>query len=159
MARPEEAKAVQAFKEAKTGEEMVRSWGAQSPGREMDSLVDVYRLFIDNRPDIIETWAHRPLQEIMDRGILDRKTRELCFLAILLAWQRHYGVIAHVANAKAAGVTDEEILERVEANKVFLETKREQGFTQLLLVPFGMKLREIADRVQDLILKKHEEGN
>ncbi len=111
MARPEEAKAVQAFKDAKAGEEMVRSWGAQSPGREMDSLVDVYRLFIDNRPDIIETWAHRPLQEIMDRGILDRKTRELCFLAILLAWQRHYGVIAHVANAKAAGVTDEEILE------------------------------------------------
>jgi hypothetical protein len=53
----------------------------------------------------------------------------------------------------------EEILKRAEAKKEFLEKKREQGFTQLLLVPFGMRLREIADRAGDLILKKHKEGN
>ena len=54
--------------------------------------------------------------------------------------------------------TYEEILERARAKKEFLEKKREQGFTQLLVVPFGMKLREIADRARDLMLKKHKEG-
>ncbi|MFC1929948.1 hypothetical protein ACFLW6_03705 [Chloroflexota bacterium] len=77
MARPEEVKAVEAFKRAKTGEEMVMSWAYQSPGRNIEPVVEAFRLLIDRRPDIIETWSHRPLQDIMDRGILDRKTRSL----------------------------------------------------------------------------------
>jgi len=111
MARPEEVKAVKAFKDAKTGEEMVRSWASQTPGRNMDGLVEAYKLFSERRPDIIETWAHRPLQEIMDRGTLDRKTRELCLIAILLTMESELGVAAHVQNAKAGGVTEEEMLE------------------------------------------------
>jgi len=110
MARKEEAKAVKAFKDAKTGEEMVRSWASQTPGRNVDALVEQYRVFIDKRPDLIEI-AHRQLQNVMDRGILDRKTRELCLIAILLTLEWEPGVVAHIANAKAGGVTEEEILE------------------------------------------------
>ena len=55
--------------------------------------------------------------------------------------------------------TYEEILERVEAKKEFVEKKKEQGFTQLLLVPFGMKLSDMAEKAKELILKKYKEGN
>ncbi|MFC1929691.1 carboxymuconolactone decarboxylase family protein [Chloroflexota bacterium] len=111
MARPEEAKAVKAFKDAKTAEEMVRSWASQSPGRDIEPVVQACRYFIDKRPDLIERYAHRGLQEIMDRGTLDRKTRELVFIAILLQMESELGLVAHVANAKAAGATEEEICE------------------------------------------------
>ena len=55
--------------------------------------------------------------------------------------------------------TYEEILERVKAKKELIEKKKEQGFTQLLLVPFGMKLSDIVEKAKELIIKKHEEGN
>jgi len=55
--------------------------------------------------------------------------------------------------------TYEDILRKVEAKKELLEKKREQGFTQLLIVPFGMKLSDIVEKAKELIIKKHEEGN
>jgi len=55
--------------------------------------------------------------------------------------------------------TYKEILERVEAKKELLEKKEKQGFTQLLLVPFGMKLSAMAEKAKDLILKKYKQGN
>jgi hypothetical protein len=55
--------------------------------------------------------------------------------------------------------TYEEILQKVEAKKELLEKKKEQGFSQLLLVPFGMKLSDMADKAKELILKKYKEGN
>ena len=54
--------------------------------------------------------------------------------------------------------TYEEILERVKAKKEFLERKREQGFSQLLLVPFGMRIADIKNRIKKLILEKYEQG-
>jgi len=55
--------------------------------------------------------------------------------------------------------TYKDILKRVEAKKELLEKKKEQGFTQLLLVPFGMKLINIAGKAKELILKKYKQGN
>jgi len=54
--------------------------------------------------------------------------------------------------------TYEEILERVKAKKELLDRKREQGFTQLLLVPFGMRIADIKNRIKKLILEKYEHG-
>ena len=53
----------------------------------------------------------------------------------------------------------DDILKRVEAKKELLEKKREQGFTQLLIVPFGMKLSDIIEKAKELIIKKHKERN
>ena len=50
----------------------------------------------------------------MDRGILDRKTRELIMIGMLLVMKDFDGVQAHVANAKAAGVTEEEFAAVIE---------------------------------------------
>ncbi|MBI2853409.1 MAG: carboxymuconolactone decarboxylase family protein [Chloroflexi bacterium] len=111
MARPEEAKSVKAFRAAKTGKEMVYSWGSQSPGRNMEPTYNRLKLFADKAPWLIESYCHKPLADIMDRGILDRKTRELVMIGMMLTMNSAGGVAAHVANAKAAGVTEEEILE------------------------------------------------
>jgi len=55
--------------------------------------------------------------------------------------------------------TYEEIRDRLRAKQELREKKHEQGFTQLLLVPFGIKLNEMVDKAKELILKKHKEGN
>ncbi len=53
----------------------------------------------------------------------------------------------------------EEIKARMEVKVEMLDKKREQGFTQLLLVPIGMRLSEITEKAGELIVKKHGEGN
>ncbi len=53
----------------------------------------------------------------------------------------------------------DDILKKVEAKKELLEKKKEQGFTQFLIVPFGMKLSDMIEKAKELILKKYEEGN
>ncbi len=54
--------------------------------------------------------------------------------------------------------TYDEILKRMEAKAEMLDKKREQGFTELLLVPIGTPLSFLIDRTRDLIVKKHKEG-
>jgi len=54
--------------------------------------------------------------------------------------------------------TLETIAEKMEANKELLETKKEQGFTKLLLVPFGTKLQTLIDKYGEVIKKHHQAG-
>jgi alkylhydroperoxidase/carboxymuconolactone decarboxylase family protein YurZ len=110
MARPEEAKAVQQFKKAKTPKEMVYSWASQTPGRPIDREWEAIGPIAEKAPHIVEYYAHRGLEQMMDRGVLDRKTRELVFIGMMFMLNEQPGAAAHIANAKAGGVTDEEIL-------------------------------------------------
>lgn len=43
-------------------------------------------------------------------------------------------------------------------NKEMLKTKTEQGFNQLLIVPFEMKLDDLIEKHKQVILKHHKEG-
>ena len=54
--------------------------------------------------------------------------------------------------------TQEQINERMEANKELVEKKSEQGFKKLLLVPFGMKLSDLTDAYKASILRHNSEG-
>jgi hypothetical protein len=55
--------------------------------------------------------------------------------------------------------TYEQILQRITPEKVELLTKKfEQGFTQLLIVPFAMSLTTLIDRHRREILRHHQEG-
>jgi len=110
MARKEEAQAVKAFREARTPREKVFSWGSQTPGRDMEGLYQALKLFAEKAPWLIDTYAHNPLADIMDRGVLDRKTRELVLIGMMLVMKESAGVVAHVANGLAAGLTEEEII-------------------------------------------------
>lgn len=111
MARPEDAKLVRTMKEAKTGRDIVLSWGNQAEGRNMKGSLELFRLYTERKPEMLETYAQNPLTQIVDRGILDRRTRYLVLLAIALARESREGVIAQWANAKGAGWTEEEVME------------------------------------------------
>ena len=113
MARPEEAKSVEAFRKAKTGVEMIRSWASQTPGRKTAELEKLLERMCDTRLDLFEHYAQKPLADMMDRGILDRKTREMIMIGVLMGMEDVTGVVAHVQNAVAAGVTEEELWEVV----------------------------------------------
>lgn len=52
----------------------------------------------------------------------------------------------------------QEIIRRIRENKEVLKTKTKQGFTKLLIVPFGMKLYDLIEKYKQVILKHHEEG-
>ena len=111
MARTEDAKIVKTMKKAKTARDMVLSWGTQAPGRNMEKSLDVFKLFVDRKPEMIETFAKNPLTQVIDRGILDRKTRCLVLMGIVMAMETKGGIIPQYNNAKAAGCTEEEIME------------------------------------------------
>jgi hypothetical protein len=52
----------------------------------------------------------------------------------------------------------EDILQRIEAKGEILKTKIEQGFTKLLIVPFGMKLDDLIEKYSQVILEHHKAG-
>ena len=52
----------------------------------------------------------------------------------------------------------DDILKKMKERKEILETKIEQGFDQLLIVPFGMKLDDLIEKYKQVILKHHKEG-
>jgi hypothetical protein len=53
----------------------------------------------------------------------------------------------------------EEILNRITTEKLeLLDKKFQQGFTKLLLVPFGMSLEVLIDRYERELVKHHKEG-
>lgn len=53
--------------------------------------------------------------------------------------------------------TQAEIATRIEAKKELIEKKQEQGFTKLLIVPFGMELNDLIEKYQQVILKHHKD--
>lgn len=52
--------------------------------------------------------------------------------------------------------TYQEIARRMRENKEIIKTKTEQGFTKLLIVPFGMKLGDLVEKYKQAILRHHK---
>jgi len=52
----------------------------------------------------------------------------------------------------------EEISKMMKENQEVLQTKIEQGFQKLLIVPFGMKLDDLIERYKQVILEHHKAG-
>jgi alkylhydroperoxidase/carboxymuconolactone decarboxylase family protein YurZ len=111
MARPEENNIVKAMKEAKTAREMVMSWGTQAMGRDMERSLKAFQLWVDRKPEMMEVFAQNILWRVIDRGILDGKTRSLVLLGITMAMGSKEGIVSQCANAKGAGCSEEEIME------------------------------------------------
>jgi alkylhydroperoxidase/carboxymuconolactone decarboxylase family protein YurZ len=60
---------------------------------------------------MLHTYAQNPLTQLLDRGILDPKTRYLLLVGLYMMNDHWDGVLPQACNAKAAGATDEEIME------------------------------------------------
>ena len=113
MPRKQEQKVVDAMKAAKTGEEILRSWLTQRPGYEGPSGgKNPLELYTKRKPEMIHTYAHNQLTQLLDRGILDPKTRYLIIIGCYMM-ENHWGegLLVQCCNAKAAGATEEEIME------------------------------------------------
>ena len=137
MARPEEAKVVKAMKEAETAKDMVMSWATQRPGASMEGALNGLRLYLEKKPEMVHTFAHNQLTQVVDRGILDPKTRYLVILGIYMAHRHWRGLMPQCCNAKAAGCTDEEIME-----VAFLA---DYGASKTWLVESGEALAEVLE--------------
>lgn len=111
MVRPQEVEVLKAMKKAKTGEEMTRSWTAQRPGYDSPPEDPSIALYKKRKPEMISTFAHNQLTQMLERGILDPKTRYLVILACYMMADHWDGMFPQCCNAKAAGATDEEIME------------------------------------------------
>ncbi len=51
----------------------------------------------------------------------------------------------------------EDILKKMKEKKEILETKAEQGFDQLLIVPFGMKLGNLIEKYKQVLWRHYKE--
>lgn len=111
MAKGKYAKVVKAMRDAKTAEEIIKSWSTQSEGHDPSRNLGLFKFWAERKPEMIETFAHNILWRGIDNDVLDPKTRTLCTLAIAMALKSRDGVIAQTGNAKGAGATEEEIMQ------------------------------------------------
>ena len=148
MARPDEVEVAKAMKEAKTGEEMVLSWTTQAPGRDGKGTMEPLRLYIERKPEMIATFAHNQLTQATERGILERKTRYLVTIGIYMALGHWEGVLPQCCNAKAAGCTEEEIME--------VAFMANYGVSKAMLIESGETLAKVFEDPAFQKIKKKE---
>jgi hypothetical protein len=67
--------------------------------------------------------------------------------------------IKAIDNKEYAFPTYQEIAKKMRENKEILKTKIEQGFTKLLIVPFGMKLDDLIEKYKQVILNTTKKEN
>ena len=111
MARKEEAKVLKAMKAAKTAKEMRNSWHAQRPGFKDPEGPSNLDLYTERKPEMISTFAHNALTQLVERDILDPKTRYLVIIGCYMMIGEWGGLLQQCSNAKAAGASDDEIME------------------------------------------------
>ena len=99
------------MKDAKTAEEMLEAWQELVGDGDISDFKEVFNIYAKKKPDIIKRYCHDPLVASNDRGILDKKTRELVLVGMLAAMGCGFGVIFHIMGAKSVGCTEEEIME------------------------------------------------
>lgn len=110
-----EANKLKVMKKAKTGLEMIKSWYEPlAPG---EPQVDTSKMDADpplyaaKKPEMLSTFGHNMYVQLMERGILDPKTRCFVMIACYLTNDHHKGIGHWAVMAKQFGATEEELLE------------------------------------------------
>ena len=95
MPRPEEVEVVKAMKAAKTGEEILASWAMQRPGYKPGAKGDPTPGLLGPQqgPEMLHTFAQNQLSQLLDRGILDPKTRYLLLVGLYMMNNHWDGVL------------------------------------------------------------------
>ncbi len=104
-------KIIKGMKAARTAQEMVDSWDACMEGGQSVQMKERWNFYSAWQPELIEVHAHKPFLRMMERGVLEPKTRELIMLGMLAVLGSSGGVLWHTRAALAAGCTPEEIME------------------------------------------------
>ena len=75
-----------------------------------DNLIsDAFQLFMKESPKHAHAWANA-IRGLKDASVLDTKTHVLAYLAVLAALRLESGVPFHVAHAKEAGASRDEVI-------------------------------------------------
>ena len=96
---------------AKTGQEMLDSWQTLVGDGNIDDIKQVFQVYADKMPELLDYYTQQPLASSLERGKLDPKTRELVLVGMLAAMQCGPGLVFHIQGAMLEGATEEEIME------------------------------------------------
>jgi alkylhydroperoxidase/carboxymuconolactone decarboxylase family protein YurZ len=102
------------MKAAKTGWEMVNSWGTTMPSKEdfeSTGIKNVWGLVPDEAPELIENFIQKQMIYYRENSTLDPKTAKLIQLAICARDSVPIGIYNHAKNAMEMGATKQEILD------------------------------------------------
>ena len=80
--------------------------------QDMNRVSDAFQAFLHEAPAHAQAWMGG-VQGLSAASALDEKTGALAYLAVLAALRLENGVPFHVAHAKAAGATREEVISAV----------------------------------------------
>jgi len=145
----DEIKVMEAFRNGTKGADIVQSWIAGTPGAKVDHIVSALERMLNKRPEFLHYYANEPYAAFIERGILDRKTRELIMLGVLMALEDQLGVDLHVSMGLATGATEEEMWE-VAAIVVYERTKK--AISSHVMLSMGL------DRSETDKVKFYDEG-
>ena len=79
----------------------------QDPG-----MSSAFQIFMKEAPDHAQAWMET-VRVLDSAGVLDKKTEELVYLAVLAALRLESGVPLHVQMAKQAGASREEVISAI----------------------------------------------
>ena len=79
----------------------------QDPG-----MSSAFQIFMKEAPDHAQAWMGT-VRVLDSAGVLDKKTKELVYLAVLAALRLESGVPLHVQMAKQAGASREEVISAI----------------------------------------------
>jgi len=111
MAAAEDQLQASAIRNAKTGKEMLDSWQSLVGDGDIDDIKQVFNVYAEKLPQMLEHFTQRPLADSLERGVLDPKTRELVLVGMLAAMQCGPGLVFHIQGAVHEGASVEEIME------------------------------------------------
>jgi alkylhydroperoxidase/carboxymuconolactone decarboxylase family protein YurZ len=78
----------------------------------MSDHSDAFRLFLEQSPEHAQAWMVA-VRALGGASVLDEKTQALVYLAVLAALRLESGVPFHVAHAREAGASRDEVISAV----------------------------------------------
>lgn len=105
---------VEELKAAKTGWEMIESWGSTMPSKgdfESTGIKDVWGQVPDEAPELIKYYVQQQMVYYYENSTLDPKTAKLIQLAICARDNVPIGIYNHAKVAMSKGATKQEILD------------------------------------------------
>lgn len=102
------------MKAAKTGKEMIDSWGTTMPSKESfesTGIKELWGRFPDEAPELIDYYIQKQMVYYYENNTLDPKTVKLIQLAICARDGVPIGIYNHAKAAMERGATKQEILD------------------------------------------------
>lgn len=105
---------IEELKAARTGKEMIDSWGSTMPSKEdfeSTGIKDVWGQVPDEAPELIKYYVQQQMLYYYENSTLDPKTAKLIQMAICARDNVPIGIYNHAKVAMSKGATKQEIFD------------------------------------------------